>query len=79
MELVKQCTGRRTRKILCSFKCQILREKTLFSEPVTGPILLGLARTFTTAINSGVVPSFGDAWDQVSREECEVSRFSVFF
>ncbi len=51
---------------------QLLRVKTMFSQPVTGPILLGLARTYVKAINNDVVPSIGDAWEEVSRGECHV-------
>ena len=53
-------------------RVQMLRVKTMFSQPVTGPILLGLARTYAAAINNDVVPSIGDAWEEVSRAECQV-------
>lgn len=52
---------------------QMLRVKTILGQNVTGPMLVGLARSYVMAINNDAVPNIGEAWDEVARSECQVS------
>ncbi|KAK3240117.1 hypothetical protein CYMTET_50016 [Cymbomonas tetramitiformis] len=37
---------------------------------LTGPLLAGIAQTYVTAINGGVVPTISTTWQGVSEQEC---------
>ena len=49
----------------------LVRPKTVDGQFVTGRMLAGLAAAYVDAMNHDAVPSVGQAWDGVSRVECQ--------
>jgi len=50
---------------------ELVRPKTVDGQFVTGRMLAGLAAAYVDAMNNDAVPSVGQAWDGVSRVECQ--------
>lgn len=53
------------------------KPKHLNGRPITGPLLVSLAKSYCDAINTGGIPSIADAWDAAADAECNRSAERV--